>query len=57
MQEQTLHKDCFAYCDNGCNALKQLFCKFEKCKFYKTNREGKYPSKKTAKNNGIMPIV
>lgn len=44
MAETTLHKDCFAYCDNGCNALKQLFCKFEKCKFYKINREGKYPS-------------
>lgn len=43
-----IQTDCFAYsssCDDGCNALKKLFCKDEKCKFYKRSRDGKYPDK------------
>lgn len=40
-----IQTDCFAYsssCNDGCNALKKLFCKVEKCKFYKRNRDGRY---------------
>ena len=46
----TIHTDCFAYSsssDDGCNALKKLFCKDEKCKFYKRNRDDKYPDRLT----------
>lgn len=39
-----IHKDCFGYGDNGCTILKELFCKNENCKFYKTDRDGKYPN-------------
>lgn len=45
-QQYVIHKNCFAYAsadENGCNALKRLFCKTENCKFFKTEREGKYP--------------
>lgn len=37
-----IKQDCFAYIENGklckeeCNVLKKLYCKNEKCKFYKT---------------------
>lgn len=33
-------KDCFAYNDikNNCNALKELYCVKENCKFYKTKK-------------------
>lgn len=44
----TIHKNCFAYqsdCTNGCAALKELYCRNENCKFYKTSRDGKYPDK------------
>jgi len=30
-------KDCFAYCDGGCNALKSICC--DGCKFYKTEKQ------------------
>lgn len=36
-------KDCFAYNSDkdSCNALKQLYCKSEKCSFYKPrNKSG-----------------
>lgn len=59
MAEQTLHKDCFAYSKNfesGCSALKRLYCKEEVCKFYKTEREGKYPVSKIDKNTEIFPV-
>lgn len=42
----TIHKDCFAYQNSspkGCAVLNELYCKSEKCKFYKQSREGKYP--------------
>lgn len=41
-----IHKDCFAYQDGsvkGCSILKELYCKSGQCKFYKTDRNGKYP--------------
>ena len=39
-------KDCFGYCKekNTCSVLNELWCKKEKCKFYKT---------KTQYNDGI----
>lgn len=40
-----IHKDCFAYQNssaNGCAILKELYCLKENCKFYKTDRDGKY---------------
>lgn len=42
-----IHKNCFAYQSNslnGCAALKELYCRNEECKFYKTERDGKYPN-------------
>lgn len=42
-----IHKNCFAYQSdslNGCAALKELYCRNESCKFYKTDRDGKYPN-------------
>lgn len=33
-----IRKSCFAYANDtqdGCNALKKLYCKTEKCNFYK----------------------
>ena len=44
----TTKNDCFAYSsprDDGCSALNKLYCKFEKCKFYKPDRNGRYPAK------------
>ena len=44
-EKYIIHKNCFAFSstdDNGCNALKHLFCKTENCKFFKTEREEKY---------------
>lgn len=45
-------KNCFAFNGVDCNALKELYCKNETCKFCKTEkeyREGlkKYPPLKT----------
>jgi len=40
----SIKTDCFAYSnktESGCNALKRLYCKEEKCKFYKIHREEK----------------
>lgn len=40
----TLHKDCFAFSsdnEKGCTILKKLYCKGERCKFYKKHREDK----------------
>lgn len=37
MGEYEVKKDCFGYRGScKCNALKQMFCITEKCKFYKT---------------------
>ena len=37
MDEHGVKKDCFGYRGSyKCNALKQMFCKNGKCKFYKT---------------------
>lgn len=35
-------KDCFAYDkkNNDCKALKELYCEFEKCSYYKKKKEG-----------------
>ena len=33
-----IKRNCFAYgsdAENGCNALNKLYCRSEKCKFYK----------------------
>lgn len=35
----TVKTDCFAYCNGKCKALIDLFCKNEKCKFYKKDVE------------------
>lgn len=43
MAKYQVHTDCFAYTENGCNVLRQLYCKFSNCKFYKQHREGEYP--------------
>ena len=34
-------KDCFAYgsLNNKCSILKETYCKYENCKFYKTKSE------------------
>ena len=34
-------KDCFAYNSEkkDCNALKALYCKYERCKFYKPKKK------------------
>lgn len=34
-----IKQDCFAYCDRGCKALTELYCAYEDCKFYKTEKE------------------
>ena len=41
MEEFEVKTDCFAYNKelNRCNALDSLFCKREKCNFYKTKKE------------------
>lgn len=31
--------DCFAYDERKCKALKERYCDFEKCNFYKTKSE------------------
>ena len=33
------NKDCFGYCNGECSALNKLYCKKEKCGFYKTREE------------------
>lgn len=34
-------KDCFGYCkeNNTCSVLNKLWCKVERCKFYKTKKQ------------------
>lgn len=38
-----IKEDCFSYVEKnkhqGCKALKELYCKQEKCKFYKSKEE------------------
>lgn len=49
-----IRKDCFAYQDsstNGCGILKELYCTKENCKFYKTDRNGKYPNQLSDREN------
>lgn len=56
---EQIKKDCFAYLKNsesGCSALKRLYCKEEVCKFYKIEREGKYPVSKIDKNTEFFPV-
>lgn len=52
-----IHKNCFAYqsnSQNGCAALKELYCRNEECKFFKLTRDGKYPHK--SQNNAKKEI-
>lgn len=35
----TVKTDCFAYKNNNCTALTDLYCAKEKCNFYKTHQE------------------
>lgn len=39
--KREVKKDCFAYDkrNNRCKALKETFCKYEECAFYKTKEE------------------
>lgn len=48
MSEFETKKDCFGYCKetNGCSALDKLYCKTEKCGFYKTKEQYKADMKK-----------
>lgn len=40
MQETgTTKRDCFAYDERKCKALKERYCDRENCKFYKTRKE------------------
>jgi hypothetical protein len=32
-------KDCFAYNGKECKALNDLYCKYQKCSFYKTEED------------------
>jgi hypothetical protein len=45
LRESISKKDCFAYknenIQRGCLALKKLYCKCEKCAFYKKKEEEK----------------
>lgn len=34
--ENKVKEDCFAYKNGECRSLNELFCKKEKCKFYKS---------------------
>lgn len=34
-----IKKDCFAYKNNNCTALNDLYCAKEKCSFYKTRKQ------------------
>lgn len=37
MRDHEVKKDCFGYSGRcKCNALKQMYCNIEECKFYKT---------------------
>lgn len=51
MEQKTIEikEDCFAYRDGKCNALNKLYCKEEKCKFYKTREQVKKEAKKYGK--------
>lgn len=54
-----IHKDCFGYQssnDTGCTILKHLYCKTGECKFYKTDRDGKYPWQAPVENKKIKDI-
>ncbi|MBQ3115286.1 MAG: hypothetical protein IJC06_04120 [Clostridia bacterium] len=35
----TTKRDCFAYDERKCKALKERYCDHEKCNFYKTRAE------------------
>lgn len=37
--EGQVKTDCFAYAKGECKALKELYCRTEKCKFYKPKGE------------------
>lgn len=41
MYSSKIKKDCFAYdkVRNSCKALKELYCRFEDCNFYKTSEQ------------------
>lgn len=41
MSEFEVNKDCFGYCGekNTCSVLNKLWCKEERCKFYKTKKQ------------------
>lgn len=45
------HKDCFAYEGEGCGILKELYCKNEECRFYKTKEQYEGDLKKYGKDN------
>ena len=34
-----IKKNCFAYKNNNCTALNNLYCAKEKCSFYKTHKQ------------------
>lgn len=56
---EQIKKDCFAYSKNsecGCSALKRLYCKEEHCKFYKTERNGKYPASEINVTTESFPV-
>lgn len=35
-----MNTDCKYYCNGNCNILKQLYCSFEQCNWYKKREEG-----------------
>ena len=52
-------KDCFAYSKerNNCKALDRLYCRFEECKFYKTEEERCEGCRKSSKHINCTDCV
>ena len=41
MIEYKVKEDCFAYTKKKCQILREIYCKIEHCKFYKTKEQDK----------------